>query len=375
MADDTLAITRDRLIFRCYKPGDEYGICSLYERVFNTPLSINAWNWLYKDNPAGPAHVELALDGDLIVSHFAFFPVRMKFGDTLLVGSKSFCAMTHPSYRGCGIFQTITMRLLQKAKQCQIPITYSTPNPSSFKVMVGKLGYRNISGKSGVPVLIRPIGLSSLIRFVPIIRKYVDTNIISRVISPKVGELYDILFPLRGQIRNGLTIFRLESSDERLDGFWKQVQSQYSIITVRDAKYLNWRYFTRPDVKYWVWCAMERDQIQGFVVARHRKMYGLNIGFIVDLLTLRDDIGVVSALCDVVMKFFRKRSLDVVACLAQYNSFNYKIIRGNGFFEVPNIVRPRNFYFILHSNSSRFSQEFINNPRNWFLTLGDTEDG
>jgi len=38
-------------------------------------------------------------------------------------------------------------------------------------------------------------------------------------------------------------------------------------------------------------------------------------------------------------------------------------------------VTPRDFHFIVHSNTPHFSDDFINKPRNWFLTWGETEDG
>lgn len=358
------------IIFTDYEVGDEYAIMELHNQVFDTKISIDFWRWLFEENPVRPPCIKLAKVGDKLIGHFAVFPVKMKFGDKIVIASKSCLTMTHPMYRGKGIFINLADRLFSEIRERGVLLTIGNPNKNSYGVFTRRAGYENLFGKTGIPYLVKPINIKS------IINKYFS-NVFFRELP---NTIISPLFGFFGKNEYSaptvhVSINRAHSFDERIDKFWKQISEEHRIATVRDKDYLSWRYLQSPGRQYAIFIAEENNEIRGYVILRDRNLFGLRAGLIVDILTVSSDSRVSQALLRRSVDYFISQNLDVVACLMLKHHSCYDELKKLGFREIPPVLRPRNFHYTIRFNNEESKLPFGRNPSNWFLTWGDTEDG
>jgi predicted N-acetyltransferase YhbS len=367
----------DHIHIRLYEPGDEEQIMALHSKVMNTPWSMDFWRWLYLDNPAGEAVTVVAEDRGRIVGHFAYFPFRMQWQGRPFMGSKSVQAMVDPDYQGRGLFTQITQRLLRQAQANSVPLTYSCPNEKSYYPLVHKVRYRNIcedgnadgSGRRApsVPLLIRPLSPSALASAV------VVNPTLQRLAVPVAKVASNILWPEPSSSNKSLDVAVEEISaiDDRFDSLWQLVAKDYSLCTIRDRRYLHWRYSQNPEREYLLLGASEGNNLRGYAVIGTDELMGLKAGFIVDILTRSQDHGACHALLSEALRRLQDNGMEVVASAMLHHHFYYRAFRRHGFFPVPQRWAPKKFFMVVHDNRQGIPSEVLHDHRQWFVTLGD----
>jgi len=140
---------------------------------------------------------------------------------------------------------------------------------------------------------------------------------------------------------------------------------------VRDKKYLNWRYIDRPGQEYTVFSAQRGTNLVGYVIVKSNvRMFDLVLGLIVDILA-SDDNHVADYLIAQAIEYFRGEKVDAIGCVMLKHTPYHKALKRNGFIQVPQLLSPKEFYFMVHFNSGEIPKVLAGNPVNWFLTFGD----
>lgn len=88
----------------------------------------------YIENPVGRVISFNAYDGDKMVAHYACIPTRMKIDDRVVAGIKSMATVTHPGYRGRGLFKRLA------------DMTYSCASKSGYEFVVGVANANSFPG-------------------------------------------------------------------------------------------------------------------------------------------------------------------------------------------------------------------------------------
>jgi len=132
------------LAFRAFEKGDEAAVLGLFETVFGTPLDPALWRWRFARNEAEPVLAELAWDGDSLVGHYAVSPVIMRDGWRDRTTALSLSTMTHPGYRGRGVFPALAKRLYARLEAEGFDAVWGFPNHRSHRVFIGELGWSDI---------------------------------------------------------------------------------------------------------------------------------------------------------------------------------------------------------------------------------------
>ena len=73
----------------------------------NLKFSIEGFQNWYKKNPLGEVLSYSAFDGDIMVAHYACIPTQMQIDGRIVYGVHSMAVVTHPDYRGKGLFRTL----------------------------------------------------------------------------------------------------------------------------------------------------------------------------------------------------------------------------------------------------------------------------
>jgi GNAT superfamily N-acetyltransferase len=357
---------------RIYKEGDERGILELM-KLSGIERTDEHWFWEYKNNPFGHL-IGVAEHNGQIVGHMALIPIYMKIGEEAIIGSQAVDLVVHPKFRRQGMFLAIGKMLTKEAGKEGIDITYGFPNEPAHSGHL-KYGWFDVCK---VPLLVKPINMNKMVNFldrykmIRFLNRYkISRNIIKLILTIILATIsfFSRIFNRiedNDNLRN-VEIRTIESFDDRIDDFWKKVSRNYTMIVIRDKKYLNWRYFEKPNVKYTVLLAEKNERILGYIVLRSRNEKKLRLGYIVDLFASSDKKVIIQALVLKAIKHFREQNVDIIICMMLKNSPFYRILRYNGFISV------RSNKFIARVNSSERSETSFKDQTKWYITMGDSD--
>ena len=104
-------------------------------RLLRTSLSDNHtkefFTWKHYNNPFGKSYGLLACDGNRIVGVRMFMRWVFTKGDEQLRAIRPVDTITHPDYRGRGIFKKLTLKGLEDCKD-EYDLIFNTPNENSL---------------------------------------------------------------------------------------------------------------------------------------------------------------------------------------------------------------------------------------------------
>lgn len=232
---------------RAYCPGDEDKILDLFFLCNGRPLSMPAWLWRFRDNPAGKGIIELCWDGDVLAAHFAATLYVMQIDGNECLVAQGNAGMTHPDYRGRKLFPALLRKVYERVKQSGAVMVYGCPNRSSHRISARDLGRRDIYE---IPTFRLPLTEWPL--------------------PPNPGD----------------NVVELTRFDTHFDRLWERVCLSYPVITKRDATYLTWRYIQNA-IPYRILAYLDSGEALGYaVLKRYREEL-----HIVDMLALDDHKG------------------------------------------------------------------------------------
>jgi len=337
-----------------YEEGDERLIVPLLEKVFGT-ASLEYWNWQFKQNPSGfYKNIWLMMDKGKVVGHYAIIPERMMIQGKEHLCAQSLATATHPDYRRRGIFVTLANKTYQHAaKEHNIFIVYGFAVRASYYGLVRKLGWRNFFP---IKRLIRILDTDTFFKGKSKTKKFLF-KAYSRLRKAKEREEYTY------------NVEKVNRYGEDYDDLWHKVSKRFQVITLRDSKYLNWRFFDRPERSYANFvCRNSEGGILGYLVLRQHD----SIGFVIDLLTIEDK-DVVEDLMKKAFDFFREKNVMAIHYgLPPHNPY-YKIFRAHGFIDrgAPGFADQ----FVARVNIQNQATSIFNaiDDSKWFITHGDLD--
>lgn len=310
------------LVLQSYRTGDEQAILELYERAFHQTLSIESWRWRFQDNPAGPGIIELAWDGNCLAGHYAVSPVVMRFNDVQVSTGLSGTTMTHPDYRGQGLFTLLAERTYDRMTQFDMAMVWGFPNILSHRGFIRDLNWTDIYE-------------------IPTFR--ISNSSFSRLpASKKVTE-----------------ITRFDDSATLL---WSNLQNSWILTNQRDKAYLNWRYFQNPSQSYRVFSYEEEGTNLGYAVF---KQFREELQ-IVDLLFTNEEIAV--NLVSRVIELAAQKQLKSASLWLNVFHPLHRLLEKFGFVN----GEPVTYLGARMLNPHQITSEVFD-FRSWYLMMGDSD--
>jgi len=349
----------------CYDNDTE--ICRLFEAVFGKPMgkteSHKHFQWEYLENPAGRAVIFVAKNDDgQISSAYAVLPIKIKAMTDVVYGSLSFDTMTHPYYRGQGLFPKQARETYTYLANNHNVFTYGFPNKNSEMIFIDKLEWFNICD---FPLIIK------IINFEPLLLKYLTNKILSRYLGLTFNYISNLIFSNKiGHIED-LIIAETKGFDAEFDKFWNLNRSLFQICVERNSTYLKWRY-SRPEENYIILKMKQNDAMVGYAVLKIEDRFNLRTGFILDFVVTPDK-KYMDALLASITDRFRQEAVALISALMMRHTPYAPLFGRNGFFRLPPRLHPQEINFGARINIDNEKYEGIRNPHNWFITWGDTD--
>ncbi|KJU85907.1 hypothetical protein MBAV_001898 [Candidatus Magnetobacterium bavaricum] len=195
---------------------DINSLCELFRVCFSKLISVEQWQWKYKDSPNG-AHSYVGVDGDMLVSHFGGIRCAMEFHGQRLWAYQFCDVMTHPAYRA----RTFSLK------------------PPVLKAAETFYGEHEMDFAFGFPS-----------------ERHARLHCLVMGASRRILTLYEKKLTIRDvkihkmplRVYTGWDGIR----DKELDTLWHKCRPSYPLSIVKDAGYLKWRYQQHPTCKYQV---------------------------------------------------------------------------------------------------------------------------
>ena len=353
----------NNITIREYREGDEVSIMKLRELVLSGSRDMKWWMWQFKQKPAGYASIIVAEDGKSheIIGHICNLPLRMKVNHDICQAITSVDTMIHPDYRGLGIYGRLRTNLDKYNQQKQFG--YSWTGINMFRINQ-KQRVRPVF--KHMPFWIKPVKPDNIItRYFK--RGYILTGLalsIGRGIIKMTDRSRN--YKIRTQVRD------VREIDERFDTLWQQASSHHKIMMVRDRVYLDWRYVKKPDADYTIYISEDEGQLLGYIVLRIIQNNGLTVGWIADVLTNSKDSPAGMDLMCKAIQYFRMVDTDIIWCAMPPKAYLAPVLRKFGFLRVSKLRRGKE-RINCRTFTTKYSDSFLHNPNNWYLTRGDSD--
>lgn len=353
--------------FRHYRPGDEADIIDLFERTFGRPMGRQGskphWEWEYLRNPTGKRAILLAFAGETLASHYAVLPLRVQLDGQVMDGALSLDTATDAVFRGRGLMPRLAEQLYAELAQQGYVAVFGFPNVLSTPVIFRKLKWLELAP---FPLLIKP--LDGAVR-----RKLEERGKTWLPLALLAEGIWTICRPRPRRLSKGLERIEVQRFPDDTDEFWQRASRGKRFSVVRDQRYLNWRYGDNPEHLYRLWTLRERGHLVGILVTLVEPRFGLQTGFIMDLLCEESNTRAAIALISLAERIMAEEGAQIISCLMYPGTVVRRALRSAGFFPVPRCFYPQEIHFGYRPLAPTADPALLRDPSHWYLTWGDSD--
>jgi GNAT superfamily N-acetyltransferase len=353
-------ITNNKLSWRVddYHDDFEKSILALFKKEYpESMLWENMFfEWQHFKNPAGKSIIKLAINTkEEVVGFYCVLLQDYFIGGKLFHGSISLSTLVREDYRGMGIFTILAQECFKECLKKGVKFTLGFPNQNSYPGFIKKLGFSDLGE---LPLLIKPYKLSNLVR------KKLNSKLAGIFIRP-----IDFLINLFNKDGSG------DLDDDAIDSFhnlfWQKAREKYQIVANRDKRFINWR-TNWPGRKYKYFCVKKNNKVEGYIILGLLKTDEIKNGLIVDFV-VSDSINAVSIGRKLLKKanlYWRAENVDQAGCLISKNSSEYILLKKNGYFVCPNLLKPQPMVVVFKWHEDNCPIE-MSDLRKWYITTID----
>ena len=335
-------------------------VIELSEAVYGIQRSEASIRWLYEDNPAGPCAFWLAAERSTnrIVALRPVFPWRIRVRNREVLVGQAGDAMTHPDYQGRGLFSALVRAAWTELVRQEVPFAFSFSNPGSLSV------YRKIMIGRG-----ERAGSHIVLNFRRLVYPLSLDAVRERFGGPAgllrgLDVAYRAFQRHRWAMPSDCSTFAVERFDDEFDDLWRRTGGRYGILTVRDSRYLNWRFIDAPSGRYHAIGLRKNGTLAGYVVFENDEH---RCGSIADVFGTPDD-DVIHALLGASFDAMRTADCLKASLWAPVESEMFARVKKFGF-----IARDDTFPMAVHVFDDGADAAVALEAREWLAWFGDRD--
>lgn len=217
MTERRIELEAGSFVARPYRDDDEPRVLELWRLAFGRELEPEVWRWKYADNPFG-RRILLCLDRDdgAALVMYSGVPYRAAWRGRRVEIVQLMDIMSHPDSRKTGLFVKAAEHFFALFAGGDSVLYYGIPGRYHFEIGARYLEYSEL--ESGVAFL---------------------------------GGEVDALARRVPRLRGSLEV--VDRPGPELDRAWAANQRHYPLAAVRDAAFVDWRFFHHPRRAYRVY--------------------------------------------------------------------------------------------------------------------------
>lgn len=322
--------------FRSASPADRDAILALRRLAYPgedvAKQSPEYWSWQFERSHAGAARVFVAEERGLVVSHFAFVPQQYAIEGELLRGALACDVMTHPEFRGRGIFRRLgAFAVEQLRNEFQVVTAFQIREGVRSGMLAN--GWREHSGHR---ISLRPASLRALLRGPDRSTQpaaAADASLSNRALTARIAQLLE--------------------------------QPGGMVAQPRSAEFLRWRYAELPSSPYRVAHASRATEVDAFVLYRDARLRGMDTLCICEAAHAPGSETLLNDVVRRVIREARSRSMQLIASFTTHQHPLRRVLLRQGM-----MPGPHRFRFLLQTFDPALERL---HTRPWSLTWGDTD--
>jgi hypothetical protein len=232
------------------------------------------YDWHFLNNPSGPGQIWILKADGRPIGTTSLGMRPLKLGQTLTTAGVACDLAVNKDHRFLRP-ALMLQRALLATSHAGVRIVYGVPNPAGASVLK-YVGYREFCSVHRYAKLLR-------------VSHYLQRSRKFGAIVPFIGRMADQGFAAlqsfsRGR-ENGRLTQLLPRFDERFDELWSRMDSAHPALTVRDRRFLNWRYHE---------CPLRQYKTLGLLTEDESRLLGYLIYYVEDHSAVCTDLLVLS---------------------------------------------------------------------------------
>lgn len=339
---------------RPYREGDERVLAALWSATFGRPMSEAYWRWKCKGRPSPVENVGIAVDdGDRPIFQFVGVPCRavvLGAPRWVMVGAD---VMTAPEYRRRGVFTETVRRLFDHWRAADVALVMGLAN-DRWGSRATALGYERYFPVRWLVRPLRPERLLARRLRVPGIARW-----------HALGRTWNRVWDLSGSAARDVAIEPLSRATTAIDDVWARAAPSLENSLVRDAAWVQWRYFDVPGAGYRVMLARRAGLAVGFAAFRVVRQEATSRAYIAELFAPGDAAALAALTRDAVGQAMAAE-VDSVVALSVPGSEADRALRRAGF-----VLSPGAYRFEAARLDPSLPSEVVGDPKRWCLAGGD----
>jgi hypothetical protein len=333
---------------------DRHILIDSHYRYLSIPADATRFDWLYTQNPYGPARAWVVTDETTgaVVGTAAAFPRQIQVGGEELRGwvLGDFCIRS--DFRSLGPALLLQRACLAPVQAGEVPFCYDYPSSRMMAI------YRRLG--------VSPIGME--VRFAKPLRvnrkvaEVLGEGGLTRALNAS-GNAFLAFQDSRRQAAKGHTVAMHEGCfGEEFTALYESVARHYTVCVQRTATYLNWRYLNNPLRRYEVVTVRRAGDLLAYAIFTQSDQDAM----LVDLFGAEDATVMEGLLVTVIAMLRQRQVISLTAPLLNTHPL-IPLLKRFGFF--PREHAPVVVYMPPH----RRFEGVVDQGKNWFLTRGDRD--
>lgn len=330
---------------RDYRPGDGPRVIDLLNDVFvegdpnYSPRTLEQWQWIYEQNPAGNEIVVAEAPDGRIAGHYACIPYRIQIAGEPRTCGQGVDSMVRAEYRRGlkteGLFLRVAKAYFDRYG---VPENhaygYGFPNQRAYRIGVRILKYSPVH----TPVVT------------------LGRNLFDKSADTEVGLGAD----------EAGSVVELERCDARVDRLWSRISPEVGMGTIRDAEFLNWRFLDCPFGPHSAHGLLDADQeLRGLYIARDN-WAGPPIEALVEFLVPSEDAGAAIRLIRHAVERARSIGQQRVELWIPPRHPHFSLLLGHGF-----VSEDSPFNLCVKIYDTGLELDWVRDS--WYYSIGDTD--
>jgi len=356
---------------RWFEPDDLRHFQACFKLVFGSFMTEEFWQWKYLKNPLidekAPIIVAEEVETGKAVGFRGCVPTQLGLGSEFIKAMYFADVMVHPDHRRFGINTLMIEYALSEFKDSPYKLYYNFPRTATHMGNI-KTGFRSVCPVNDLLLVMNPKKLAHAM----------FSGWFYRNIAPPIYSVYSLLRRPSRKIGTKVTLDSCEPDDAiKMYNVWRETTDK--IHTVRDIKYIKWRFNEIPqsDPAYYI---INKDGApQGYFIVT-RKQDETDSIILSDYIIVNNDLTVLSEAIEQLANEYRQKSSLMTWAFTVPEIHNY--LRGRGFLEstrfpLKDYVTQRTFV-TRPTNLEDDTQWIIwgadiSKLESWYLTPSDTD--
>lgn len=348
--------------FRCryFRPADRQELQNLFRAVYGDEAERKTSSWRYLENPPEEALITIAEADGRIIGAQPSHVVHIECRGSAVRGLLLLDVMTHPDYRGRGVFAAVVETLREDACARGFRILLTTPNEAAARGF-GRLKQWRCLGE--LSPLMLPINPAAILSRHPSMQRTLRP--LSRL--PFMTGRHLLSQQVLAQIERDAT--RFESSN---DSLWQRFRGMSPCMLVRDDRFIRWRY-SQKSRRYRLYSVIDEAKSAALAVTAPGRLLGRDLLMLVDLMVPPDRTAMLASL--IATAYRDAESLGVAAIMTYLAPGSPLMgpLRANGFWRIPSFLRPRPYTVWGAGDSMNDLGRALLDLGAWHMMLADSD--